>query len=133
VSSLSCTVRPSAFAVFRLIASADILCKTRVGLLFVRPGPNCLPGQTTVDPASVGLRGPAGTAGAAGVAGSGGPAGPTGPAGPAGPAGPSGTVNGTLIYQCQSPCTVGLSTQATCRGPGDDTVNCQPIGRLGSP
>jgi hypothetical protein len=76
---------PIVFALFGSspIAMADILCKKKNGILFVRTA--CKPKETPIDPVAFGLTGPQGLQG---------PQGPTGPTGAQGPAGPSGASNG---------------------------------------
>ncbi len=78
--------------VIALVASASpaealVLCANKSGSVVVLE--NCKAGMTQIDPAAVGLVGPAGEQGPAGPAGVQGPAGPPGAQGPAGPAGPS--------------------------------------------
>jgi len=68
-------------------AEALVLCVNPSGAIVVRE--SCRPGTTQLDPAAVGLVGPAGPQGEAGPAGPQGEPGPAGAQGPAGPAGPS--------------------------------------------
>jgi len=68
-------------------AEALVLCASKSGSVAVLE--KCRAGMTQIDPAAVGLVGPAGEQGPAGPAGEQGPAGPPGAQGPAGPAGPS--------------------------------------------
>lgn len=68
-------------------AEALVLCVNSSGSVVVRD--TCRPGTTQLDPAAVGLVGPAGPQGPAGPAGPQGPTGLAGPQGATGPAGPS--------------------------------------------
>jgi hypothetical protein len=69
-------------------SEALVLCGNASGSVFV--GAVCKAGMTRIDPAAVGLVGPAGPQGPAGPAGPQGPAGPAGSQGAQGPAGPQG-------------------------------------------
>ena len=83
-------------------AEALVLCVNSSGSVVVRDA--CRPGTTRLDPAAVGLVGPAGPqgptgpAGPQGAQGPAGPAGAQGPAGPAGPPGPTGPAGPSVAY-----------------------------------
>lgn len=80
-------------------AEALVLCVNPSGTVVVRE--TCRPGTAQLDPAAVGLVGPAGPTGPTGPAGPQGPTGPAGaqgPAGPAGPQGPTGAAGPSVAY-----------------------------------
>jgi hypothetical protein len=83
-------IRAGLLGVIALVASASsaealVLCVSPSGSIAALG--KCRPGMTQLDPAAVGLVGPAGERGPAGPRGEQGPAGPAGAQGPAGPAG----------------------------------------------
>jgi len=80
-----------------LPAEALVLCVNSSGSVVVLEA--CKPGMMQLDPAAVGLVGPAGPEGPAGPAG---PQGPTGPAGPQGATGPAGPSNAYTNYGATS-------------------------------
>lgn len=86
-------VHAEVLSVVALLASASsaealVLCVNPNGTIIARE--TCRPGTTQLDPAAVGLVGPAGPQGEPGPAGPQGAPGPAGPQGEAGPAGPQG-------------------------------------------
>jgi hypothetical protein len=74
-----------------LYAEALVLCSNAAGAVFVRA--QCKAAESQLDPAALGLTGPAGPEG---------PAGPAGPEGPAGPAGPAGALSGFEVLTGES-------------------------------
>ena len=78
-------------------AEALVLCVNSSGSVAVLE--QCKSGMVQLDPAAVGLVGPAGPQGPTGPAG---PQGPTGPAGPQGPTGPAGPSNAYTNYGATS-------------------------------
>jgi hypothetical protein len=91
VVSLSALAMPVSNAVST--AHANILCQVEnFDTLKARPGPSCPEGEKKIDPATLGLLGPAVAAGPPGPKGADGAVGPPGPVGAVGPKGSDGAV-----------------------------------------
>ena len=90
---------PSSDAIVLCAAKSKKTGDVREGTV-ARLRTSCKPNEAIVDPAAIGIQGPAGPVGPqgpGGSAGAGGPQGPEGPEGPEGPPGPDGT-GATLVF-----------------------------------